>query len=89
MENKKGCECKEHYNKTNKERDGGIVSVRMVAINEKGEKMGKKKPTAKQILEYGAGEIVYHVMDKNGKITELGRFKIDKENNKLLTFKSE
>lgn len=57
MTKKKGCECKEHYIKTNKDRDGGIISVRMVAINEKGEEMGIKNPTAKQITELGRAKI--------------------------------
>lgn len=67
---------------------GGIISVRMVAINEKGEEMGIKKPTPKQIFESGASQVVYHVIDESGKITELGRAKIDKQKNDV-TFKSE
>jgi hypothetical protein len=70
-----------------KDLHGDIISVRMVAINEKGEEMGIKKPTTKQILEFGASEVVYHVIDKSGKITELGRAKIDKQKNDV-TFKS-
>jgi hypothetical protein len=76
MENKKGCECKEHYNKTNKERDGGIVSVRMVSINEKGEEMGKKKPTVRELLN-NPSEVAIYLIDENGKFHERFRKKIE------------
>ena len=69
-----------------KRKHGSLISFKMVAINKKGEEMGIKKPTTKQILDFGSSEVVYHVIDESGKITELGRAKIDKEKNDI-TFK--